>query len=916
MSSESGGQGKTGCPFCNKKGLPIFPTRYAIARTSKKPAPKIEAPFGAEVTDIVLPDKLAHYTLRTLRSGYLYAFDEKRGEWKSYVVTADGFLYEFDFDSKSPPPDTDDIEFTCTREEDSPIARCITVRDPQHATKVWLGFSDTAWTRAVRKLHKSEAYRKLHMRCIDIGKWRNESTQAHTSDFSKLEQQVGEFSYEELRPSGSQTITYYQYQKSTNIFGQTIEAEYDLKAEIPEIVIQNNHAFDFSIFDFKSTQLQGRALSEWGVNVAKPLKPLMVALNDPVGMLMELNSLMMKLTANFENKDQRALKQYASNKIVLLRELIAKKAEADASKAFQAESEAYKLGYNHRPNMAPPGAIQKNNEYYSDPKSLDGRLEAARNDSWSRYKDDYHENARLKFDKKLSAEQEIFHREVLGKLAKVFVKWYQSSFYRNAMHCNHDSSNLDSGLSYTLISTTVLDGISGNHDIANALVMELHGRYTDVFNTTRRALLLNDEQTAIDVEAVFATKLDLNKPSGWNKVFKAFAHVAKEAQKGNFQPGEGIKGELIANFIYKILGPIIRVAGGSSAPGLDSKSKQMIASMTALLGESKTLKTITLSEPMSQGELERMLVKNMMKRKGIAENDLTKVQKRDLKKVVHSRIAKELTEDAGLRKEYIDGPSKPGVKKFQWKVMMDDDVLKAAVNAETRRAINAGDLELFVNKKEFDALITLDAKPKVNISLGVGLLGAFLDAVNIYSAWSHYKGDIKSGAKLFAAACGFLSTALQTLDKVRLSNLTWGKLNYCRSFSWYSNKIITNSEFVGFLGKSIGAIAGFLGAALDLWKAIEEFKEGDIPMGILFSVTAVAGGIATWLVLVGTLTAGAGFVVLLILGALTLLGEWLIDLIRDDKIEVWLNKTPFGKGEHGWFADQEEQEFGFIALAP
>lgn len=66
------------CPNCTKFGLPILPVRYAVSRSDhlvRTKAPPLEAPFGDGVQTIDLPAS-ATYTLRLLRPGFLYVYDE------------------------------------------------------------------------------------------------------------------------------------------------------------------------------------------------------------------------------------------------------------------------------------------------------------------------------------------------------------------------------------------------------------------------------------------------------------------------------------------------------------------------------------------------------------------------------------------------------------------------------------------------------------------------------------------------------------------------------------------------------------------------------------------------------------------------------------------------------------------------
>src|ERR1700710_2719227 len=87
------------CAFCDKVGLLLMPARYAIAPLAMG-MPPIIAPMKVDdiaqsvgkgkKQDVTLHGS-AQYTARLLRSGYLYAYDEKRDQMDAYWITADGY---------------------------------------------------------------------------------------------------------------------------------------------------------------------------------------------------------------------------------------------------------------------------------------------------------------------------------------------------------------------------------------------------------------------------------------------------------------------------------------------------------------------------------------------------------------------------------------------------------------------------------------------------------------------------------------------------------------------------------------------------------------------------------------------------------------------------------------------------------
>ncbi|MFT4266673.1 MAG: hypothetical protein QM586_05530 [Xenophilus sp.] len=99
----------------------------------------------------------ATYGLRLLRSGYVYVFDRTYRD--EYFVTADGFLTKMPPRPKTGSRPVPATEFACARSGAAPLAGVITIRNPKHASDVWIGFSDVEWTDATWELHENAAYR-------------------------------------------------------------------------------------------------------------------------------------------------------------------------------------------------------------------------------------------------------------------------------------------------------------------------------------------------------------------------------------------------------------------------------------------------------------------------------------------------------------------------------------------------------------------------------------------------------------------------------------------------------------------------------------------------------------------------------------------------------------------------------------
>lgn len=166
-----------GCDFCSSKGMAILPVRYApISKLTGTDTgvPSIPAPPGHAWL------KSHDYTLRLLRSGYLYLFDEATQRIGAWQITPDAKfrLFAIDETDSSGVPD---IKRKCGRSEESnePF-KC---KDASHhviasmihwpakrGTTLWLHYSELPMpATALRKQLTKAPWRTLHMQSLTVG---------------------------------------------------------------------------------------------------------------------------------------------------------------------------------------------------------------------------------------------------------------------------------------------------------------------------------------------------------------------------------------------------------------------------------------------------------------------------------------------------------------------------------------------------------------------------------------------------------------------------------------------------------------------------------------------------------------------------------------------------------------------------
>ncbi|MGN4117869.1 T6SS effector BTH_I2691 family protein, partial [Burkholderia gladioli] len=193
-----------GCPLCDRQSLLIYPVRYAIA--CPRGASKAPALAGHFRIDERAPQSIAsaRYTMRALRAGYLYTYDEKRKLLRAYMVIENGMLWRFPPGIAPPAGDAPDrfIEQACPASDTAyeSYGRCVDVLHTpgsDEATRLWIGWSNVRWTRElVFKKIESEAWRKQHMQCIDIPAMLAGNAD-DTGEFQASHRQIAHFSMDD-----------------------------------------------------------------------------------------------------------------------------------------------------------------------------------------------------------------------------------------------------------------------------------------------------------------------------------------------------------------------------------------------------------------------------------------------------------------------------------------------------------------------------------------------------------------------------------------------------------------------------------------------------------------------------------------------------------------------------------------------
>ncbi|MGY0560031.1 T6SS effector BTH_I2691 family protein [Luteimonas sp. A277] len=878
------------CPNCTKFGLPILPLRYAVARNDEKvkeKAPELADPFGDGVRDIALPDESARYTLRLLRSGYLYVFNEVRGEWKAYEIGEDSQLIEFDIRDKAPPPQTDEDELpaVCSRHGNPPMTKCVVIPDAANAGPVWFAFSDVAWTPAVLEHNRVQANREKHMRRIDVGAWtvsRGGAMQSHIESLSALAERVAEYHFESpaAQPNTPEEIAGHEA-------AQAALPESERSTLLQSVSIKPYPAFFHCLEGFANCSSEAeqliadaqRAGERWGY------PPAMVALNDPVGIATDLNELAKERAREWAEAPERKQKHESALLIGAVRQAVENGAEASTSEArrnfvgilgalMPAHAGTY---YGGQPGIT--GVVRGMERAGRIDES---ELELIHARAWEKYEPMYDEAARRRYlEEEYPAALAAFEESTIKPLDEAYIAWMDGEPFREYFKCNFDRGHVQSGLVYTGVLYTVLVDAAGRKTVCDYLERCFDADPNDPGSVLVRGLVFNQDELAR--QWVEMADVGVEPYGGWDG-------MANRLWNGI----NGLLGQVTANVVQAAKTGLSNYAHEYSAV-LVRKFKRVYDLRTGnLIAGSVEVRAVTVLGAVAKA-------KSPDYRMVTVRSETTRMQALRIVSHATEAVLDPRRRPSGSSNE-IRNLFDPGGGRvtFQGVLLMES----------TQRMEARGTLRL--TPEQFDLCAQSGVRTAMRLEAGGHFVGALLAAWTLSSAWDEMKRAPSSRVAWgFAAGVAALSGSLMEGAGSALRRSGWGSTPLSKSLSLRSGEAMTRARLLGYVGRLIGGLGGVISGLL----AIDEgYRNLQISPWYGRTMIALGMGMMTVGVLlaIGKLGGVVGLVVALVVALVILV----VGFLKKDDIQKWLDKTiDFGRHKAGEFAEIAMQWDAMIALA-
>lgn len=848
-----------GCPLCDRESLLIYPVRYAIA--CPRGAAKAPALSGNFKVDGRAPQSAgsAKYTLRALRQGYLYTYDEKRKTLLAYMILDNGILYKFVPDIPPPPANAVDTN-TCplSGDESESYGRCVGVKHTpgsDEATNFWIGWSNVQWTRdLVHKKINDAAWRKQHMQCINVPAMLAGSA----SDTGEFQATLGKIAHFALDERAMKDAFGFSNRTPKN---ESLLRQHDVAKLIGEVMTDS------------------------------PLKKgFVLAVNDPVGITNDLAELTVPslnsgfdaqiywkyISAQLLERAEAGIRGNAKAETGLTYGISKTIADANAVNTANAQAGIPTMGgpmpdivgtYHLVRSWIKTGSFDQAAKL-EDQKAanIPATQQQAADEAWeeasTKVGPDGKRTSVIDEDALKSFPQEYQHALDAFKpkwqpLVQAHANWLQSQLLADWMAGNHDVNDLRSGYAYSESCAQVIGTAAGTDACQKVLDDWLNGPASDTRNLYVRALMFNQDDLMKAADA---------QVHGSDIQYENFLNIYKQAYKNIEKLGNAanLRDRLAVTTANKIVGVLTKGVKGA-AVGYVTIRLAMQSGVTIKAAQ------------VSQSAMRKWLL-------GQADALGLKLDGDRLQQNANAaNVSKTVLKSAP--------PSDSAVYAYQ----LDTDALVKAgeLDASEVKAIRLPGVE--TTRKWLDSSREFNLGIVTTIFQMATLTFAFKD---LSGSDQFNKGE--NSLKFAGAGVSVLGNIIETASET-IKNVPEHPLSSFLMKQWSGVEHV--AEKGATFGRGIGAVAGLVLAGYDLiFNAREAWDNGEKTLARLYVASGILGGYLAvasffslpffWPVLIAAILIGIA-----------------IAFYKASEIKDWISRCRFSKGEHYHSLDDELKAF-------
>ena len=275
---------------CQSKGIAILPVRYTVVPKYLNSSSPAWANL-TKVTSLPLNDDY-QYHVRILREGFLYLYiPEKLGsKWQVYTIDSKGHLFKQHSNAAAKPVTNSQQQAQYQLIENENHNTFITLSNPESIDKVYIAFSEIKWSEKTRK--KYEANPDERMQMIDLARWEGNAESATVANHETI-QTILDFDTKvdrQLLPYDENKEIIFTKNNDVGqkwaIFNEKFSKGREEQYQFNDKMLDKNSTCEpWSAFKPDSSKLLAHTMERYSTSK----KPMIFAIEDPVGITTELN---------------------------------------------------------------------------------------------------------------------------------------------------------------------------------------------------------------------------------------------------------------------------------------------------------------------------------------------------------------------------------------------------------------------------------------------------------------------------------------------------------------------------------------------------------------------------------------------------------------------------------------------------
>ncbi|QYF95412.1 hypothetical protein KY495_09800 [Massilia sp. PAMC28688] len=636
--------------------------------------------------------------------------------------------------------------------------------------------------------------------------------------------------------------------------------------------------FQWTPFKFDARHGQADKLKR-ACDQMRPGKGLIATLPDPAGLAQELALLMKRNADLFTSKPAFQRNVMASAAIDQIERAVRVEGELDEI------SGAEKMANEQLVNNPIGNWLFESQRQQTEQLRNVTPAEAKRaaNGAWQKYAKKFKDADRKAWMQAFNTQLSAFDKQYIAPLARSHAAVMQSDAMHNYFVCNYDPQHVESGTVYTTVVTRCIASTQDKAACSKLYDKWLEGDASDTRNFLMRALLLNQKTTVDAIKKAVEVAIDWRQIP-WDNLFATYTNAVGQVQGGAVA-------DSLAGLMVQTAGPFAR-ALGKLADGTP-RYRAFLMSIGLVSGHPVVRCEVTGGRKKFRAKL----IQEIKKASGqpISENKLK------------AAVAAE------LKRQNIHGARIDGTTKKHWLVLADREMIKAMPAGLTPNQ-RADWLARSIRTVEAVDQINLTRwRTVINTNFRLGVITGMLQAVSLWKlvedeekALAHDSDDARY--RMYAGVTALGATMAEVFGNALAARAAQG-LRFGQGIAASGGAML--ARFAGRAGIATGLVV----AGLDGMQAYSEYKSGaDGLIVATYAASAVVGAALTISIAVAAGAAAGSALAALAIPVIGVLVALLIGLgifleyIKDNKVQDWLERCPWGILEGERYKDMKTEQ--------